>query len=407
MRIAQIVVAGSAVALTVTYGFGSVLLILALIAALYLLIVIILPIIVRTRVRMIERPAVHPVEYGDPSIPETARVQLQAHREALIALDFEARGVIHQPAGPAQPAYLALFQHPHGACALARVMMTPGKGPPTVQSADVEFDVRYEDGTIVELSNVPAVAHGLHQVPGIARQMAHVRDVARLFDYFIKLVARYELTTGMSSRDRVPLSDDDTVATVYYDEIEKSYAVQHRAGLLSRTRVPGTWQPTWRYAFMIAAGLVSPGAEFARRRLHSRGERLRRDLDGDATQTTAERIGTRHGWLLMSVGIVLTVMTAVTSLVGSSMAFLGMVAVWWLVKRRGDEPDWRAILLGGAAAMLFLAVPVAALEYAFPFGAGVFPLSVLLATIQAYVFPIVVLTLAAALLVEGFRAAAT
>ena len=407
MRIAQIVVAAIVVALIVTYGFGSVFLMLAFIAAFYLLIVIILPIVVRSKLRMMERPAVHPVEYDDPGFPETVRQQLHAQRDALMALGFEPRGVIHQPPGTVQPAYLALFRHPERARALARLLMTPGKRQPTVQTADVEILMWYDDGTIVELSNVSGAAHGLEKVPGIARQMPQLRDTARLFHYFQKLTAKYERETGMSTHARVPLSDDATVTSVYHDQLEKSYAIQQRAGLLAPTNVPGLWRPTWRYALMIAGGLISPGTDFVRRRLNSRGERLRRDLDGDTTRTTSERIGARNGWILAGLGLALIAFTAMTSLVAASMAFLGMSAAWWLVKRRGQEPDWRTILLGGAAAALFLAIPMAMLEYALPFGPGAFPVSVLLMAIQMYVLPIAALTLAAAFLVEGFRAAAT
>jgi hypothetical protein len=408
MRIAQIVVAAIVVALIVTYGFGSVFLMLALIAAFYVLIVIILPIVIRSKLRMMERPAVHPVEYDDPALPETVRAQLHAQRDALMALGFEPRGVIHQPPGIVQPAYLALFRHPERrARALARLLMTPGKRQTTVQAADVEMVMWYDDGTIVELSNVSGAAHGLENVPGIARQMPQLRDTARLFHYFEKLAAKYERENDMSTQARVPLSDDATATSVYHEQLEKSYAIQRRAGLVAPANVPGLWRPTWRYALMIAGGLISPGPDFVRRRLDSRGERLRRDLDGDSRRSTAERIGARNGWILLGLGLVLIAFTVLASLTASSMAFLGMVASWWLVKRRGQEPDWRTILLGGAAATVLLATPMAMLEYALPFGPGAFPVSVLLMAIQMYAVPIAVLTLAAAFLVEGFRAAAT
>src|SRR5687767_14141788 len=117
----------------------------------------------------------------------------------------------------------------------------------------------------------------------------------------MKLVARYENEMGLGATARVPLANDATVTSEFYEQLRKSYGIQHRGGLLESAGVPGVWRPTWRMAFRLAAAAISPGLEFVKRRLYARGERLQRDLDRDATRTAAERIGSRIGKIMLGV----------------------------------------------------------------------------------------------------------
>ena len=192
MRTAQIAVGAIVVALIVTFGFGAAFALLVILAAAYVLGALAMPLIVLAKLRVVQRPEVRAMEYDDASIPEVARTLLRAHRAALVAVGFEARDLVHLPAGSAPGGYLALYRHRESsASALSRVLLKPGKGAVAVMSEDAEFEMCYDNGTSAELSNVPGGIPGLELLPGIFGQMPQERDVGRLFDYFLKLVGRY------------------------------------------------------------------------------------------------------------------------------------------------------------------------------------------------------------------------
>jgi hypothetical protein len=398
VRLAQIAVAAIAVALVVKFGFGAAVLLLLFLAAIYMVGAIALPIIVRATLRIAEKPPVQAVAPDDASIPETVRATLRAHHDALVSIGFEPRGVIHQPAASTSAAYLALYrQSATAARALSRVILKPGKGPAAVHSTDVEFEIRYDNGTSAELSNVGGVMPGIELVPGLVRQMPGVRDVPRLFDYFLKLVAKYERDTGLTERARVPLADVATLTDVYHEQLVKSHGIQHRAGLIEASRVPGVWRPTWRTALMIAAGSISPGAEFVKRRMQARGERLQRELDGYPTPVG----GALTGWIMLAIGLALIVAAVVMAPPACSLAALGMVVAWSLAKRGGREPGWRAIVVGGVAAIVLLGIPIV-LASNYPSVPPSLSKPDMLALL-----PMGMLVAGAALMVEGFRAAAS
>lgn len=407
MRVAQIVVAAITVAVIVKVGFGAAFLVIVGLAAFYVIVAIAMPVVIRSTMRVEEKPALRAVELDDTSMPENARVQLRGQHAAFVNIGFEAHGIIQLPAGAAPQTYLALYGHPGQAVrGLSRVVLKPGRGWPAVHGTDVELEIRYDDGTSVELSNIGSAVPGLGLVPGLVGQMPHIRDVARLFDYFLKLAARHESTTGLSSPARVPLPGGTTATSEYYEALQKSYGIQHRGGLLESAGVPGVWRPTWRMALQLAAAAISPGLEFVKLRLHARGERLQRDLDGDATRTAAERIGSRIGTTMLGFGLALSVLGVVMAPPASSVAFLGMVIAWWVAKRGGRTPGWGAIVLGGSAAVVLLGVPIA-LSYAYPPGLPASTLPGVMPSLGLYLLPMAMLISGAALMVEGFRAAAT
>jgi len=284
-------------------------------------------------------------------------------------------------------------------------MVKPGKAPSIVHSSEAEFEIPYDNGTTVELSNVSSVVPGIGLVPGIARQMPHLRDVSTLFDYFLKLTAKYERATGLTERNRTPLPDETTLTALYYDQLAKGYAIQQGAGLIVPTGKPETWRPSWRLAVNVAAGAISPGLEFFKRRTRVRGERLQRELDGDATLKPAERIG-RLGWLMLAVGLVMIVAAVLMSFPASSLVLCGIMIAWWFGRRGGREPGWRAIVLGGVAAIALLGIPIG-LSYANPLDLPPQTVSEMLLLLGLYLFPMVLLVVGASLLIEGFRAAAT
>jgi len=406
MKTAQIVVSALVVALIVTYGFGAAIFVLLLVAGTYVLGALAAPFWVYAKLRLTAKPVVQPLPADDASIPEAVRSQLDAHRHALWALGFEARDRIHIPAASGPSAYLALYRHPVTAArALSRVMLKPGKAPNRVHSSEAEFEILYDNGTTVELSGVSTVVPGLGLVPGMARQMPHIRDVKALFDYFLKLTAKYERETGLTERNRTPLPDEATLTALYYDQLAKGYAIQQGAGLIVPTGKPETWRPSWRLALMVAAGAISPGEEFFRRRTRVRGQRLQRELDGDATLTRAERIG-RLGWLMLAVGLVMIVAAVLMAFPASSLALCGIMIAWWIASRGGREPGWRAIVAGGVAAIALLGVPIG-LAYKDPLDLPPPAVSETMLLLGLYLLPMVLLVIGASLLIEGFRAAAT
>ena len=280
MRLAQIVAAVVTAIVIFTWGFTGALLLIPLVVVSYAAAALLLPIYVRAKMRVEEKPAVQPISPDDPTIPADARASLQADRDALIGLGFEARDMIYQPGGRVPTAYVALYQHPVAlARAMSRVMLTPGKTPAAIHSADVEFEIQYENGTTVELSNIGGSIPGLSSIPGVIRRMPHVREVPRLYFYFMKLVARYEAEAAVSAGARVRLPDDATLTEVYHSQVAASCVYQERAGLLVPTGVPGVWRPTWRMARSVAYEGVSPGAEIVKRRVREQGEILQRELD--------------------------------------------------------------------------------------------------------------------------------
>jgi hypothetical protein len=236
--------------------------------------------------------------------------------------------------------------------------------------------------------------------------MPQMRDVSRLNGYFSQLVARYEREHGLSAQSRVRLPDDSTATGVYHSQLAESYAAQQRAGLIVPTSVPRVWRPTWRMAFQIAAGAISPGSEFVKRRVLARGERLQRDLDGDPTRTSAERIGARTGWTMLGVGLLLAVVAVAMAPTMSTVVMTGMMLAWWVAGRRGRTPGWRAILIGGLAATLLLGVPVGLAQLSPPVEPWLTTPDAA-ASLGWFVLPLVMLVFGTALLVEGFRAAAT
>ena len=136
-----------------------------------------------------------------------------------------------------------------------------------------------------------------------------------------------------------------------------------------------------------------------------RGERLQRELDGDATLKPAERIG-RSGWLMWAVGLVMIVAAVLMSFPASSLALSGIMIAWWFGRRGGREPGWRAIVLGGVAAIALLGIPIG-LSYANPLDLPPQTVSEMLLLLGLYLLPMVLLVVGAGLLIEGFRAAAT
>lgn len=406
MKTAQIVVSALVVALIVTFGFGAAFFLLLFVAGTYVLVALAAPIFVYVKLRLTAKPVVQPLSADDASIPETVRSQLDAHRHALWALGFEARDLIRLPATSAQSAYLALYRHPGTATrALSRVLLKPGKASTRVHSSEAEFEILYDNGTTVELSNVSTVVPGLGLVPGMARQMPHIRDVKALFDYFLKLTAKYERETGTSESNRIPLPDEATLTALYFDQLAKGYAIQQGAGLIEPTGKPETWRPSWRLAALVAAGAISPGLEFFNRRTRVRGSRLQRELDGDATRTHAERVG-RLGWLMLAVGLAMIVAALLMSFPASSLVLCGIMIAWWIAGRGGREPGWRAIVIGGVAAIALLGIPIG-LSYANPLDLPPQTVSEMLVLLGLYLLPMVLLVVGASLLIEGFRAAAT
>jgi hypothetical protein len=386
---------------------------LALVTVYYLIIAIRAPMRARAKMRMIEHPVVHDVRADDESIPENVRHQLQAHHDALVALGFQPRGMINQAAARTSAAYLALFWHPTMATrAVSRLVLKPKAN--AEHSAKLSFQIKYDDGTSVELSNSSSVLPGLERIPGLVGQMPQVGDVPRLFGYFVKLVTKYERDTGRLERARIPLADDASVASVYLDELRHSLDIMHRSGLWTMSTEPGVWRPTWRGALMIGAGSITPGSDFVRRRVRGRGERLQRELDADTTRTRAEWIGSRTGWTMFVVGLMMIAAAVVMSPVGALLASMGMSVGWELEKLRRNEPRVRSLLVGGAAA------PLLALFAGIPIGLPwrlLWSLLLLLPTsntpvasefsVGLWLFPIGVIIAGATLMVEGFRAAAT
>ena len=168
MRVVQIGLSAIVVALVVFYGLGAALLLIGALAAVYVIGALAAPIMIRARMRVLEKPPLRAFE-GDGELPETVRADLKALDEALRALGFEQRDVVHQPVGSAPPAFLALYRHPAtSARALARVLLS-GQKSDTVLSTDTEFEMRYDNGTSAELSNTGNVTPGLDLIPGIAR----------------------------------------------------------------------------------------------------------------------------------------------------------------------------------------------------------------------------------------------
>ncbi|MGH7680189.1 MAG: hypothetical protein ACRENU_17090 [Gemmatimonadaceae bacterium] len=404
MRVVQFGLSAIVVALVVFYGLGAALLLIGALAAVYVIGALAAPIMIRARMRVLEKPPLRAFE-GDGELPATVRAHLKASGEALGALGFESRDVVHQPVGSAPPAFLALYRHPAtSARALARVLLS-GQKSDTVLSTDTEFEMRYDNGTSAELSNTGTVAPGLDLIPGIARQMPQVRDVSRLFDYFTKLVARYERESGLSAARRVALADDATLTSVIHDQVGKSSAIQEQAGLLTTPDAAGVRRATWRLAFLVAASGISPGAEFMKRRIASRGERLRRDLDGDSTRIPYERAGVATGWLTFAAGSVFIVAGFVMSPTMACVAAAGMSIAWWITQRKG-EPGWRSLVAGGGVAILIYGLPLTVLSDMLSVGPTVVQADAAgLAT--SFLLPMVLVTAGASLMIEGFRTAAT
>jgi hypothetical protein len=203
------------------------------------------------------------------------------------------------------------------------------------------------------------------------------------------------------------------VANVYFEDLRRSFAIQHRAGILRASSEPGVWRLTWRGAIMIAASRISPGPDFVRRRVRSRADRLQHELDGDATRTRAERIGSRAGWTMFVAGLVQIAAAVVISPTGSLLASMGMAIGSSLNKR--DAYESRAIVIGGAASTLLVGIPIG-LSLRRQGGFSLLPMSKLLSAVTlmplgwslgSWVFPMALIILGTALMVEGFRAAAT
>jgi hypothetical protein len=148
---------------------------------------------------------------------------------------------------------------------------------------------------------------------------------------------------------------------------------------------------------MIAAGSISPGAEFVKRRMQARGERLQRELDGYPTPVG----GALTGWIMLAIGLALIVAAVVMAPPACSLAALGMVVAWSLAKRGGREPGWRAIVVGGVAAIVLLGIPIV-LASNYPSVPPSLSKPDMLALL-----PMGMLVAGAALMVEGFRAAAS
>src|SRR5687768_11007986 len=128
MLVAQIVVAAIVVALILKFGFGAAIMLIAVLAAFYVLVAVAIPIFVHAKLRVTETPTVQPMTLEDASIPEHVRAQLVTHRDALVALGFERRDMLHQAPVLAPAGYLGLYYHPETSTrALSRVLLKPGK----------------------------------------------------------------------------------------------------------------------------------------------------------------------------------------------------------------------------------------------------------------------------------------
>ena len=382
---------------------------LMLTATYYVIVAIAAPIRAKAKTRIFERPVWNAVDLTDESIPEGVHQQLVAHHEALVALGFQPRGLIHKPAARRAAAYVALFWHP-GMATRALFQLSLGPKANTVRSSLLPFEIKYADGTSVELSNSSSVAPRIERVPGLVRQMPQVSDVPRLFAYFIKLVAKYERDAGLSARERVPLADDATVASVFLEELRQSLAIMYRAGLWTASAHPGVWRPTWRGALLLAGRSISPGSEFFRRRLRVRGDRLQRELDGDATRTRFERIGPRAGWTMFVAGLVFIAAAMVMSPAAALIASMGMSIGWSLGKRGRNEPRSRSLVIGGTAAVVLVGVPLGLQLRDWP-RIPLLPMANILFesgfSLELWLLPMGVVIAGATLMVEGFRAAAT
>jgi hypothetical protein len=280
MRAAQVVAAVVTIVLILTLGFQAALFLLLFLVLSYALAAVAVLITVRSSMRLEDSPTMAPIPLGDPSIPDVARAALDTNHAALVALGFAPRDMVFLPQRTTPGGYLALYVH-RGipASAFSRVLLKPGRGRPAVLSSEVEFEVTYDNGTIAELSNVVNPALAIDRVAGIAIQMPHVTDVAQLFQYFRKLVAKYERDTGLTERSRIPLPDDKTAASLFEYQLARGHAIQHAAGLLYASDKPGVWRPTWPTSFRIAGSAISPFREMIHRRLRENGERIRRELD--------------------------------------------------------------------------------------------------------------------------------
>ena len=279
MRAAQVTIAVITIAVILTLGFQAAFVLLLFLVVSYVLAALFVLVMIWRRTRLEDNPQVLPIPRDDPSIFPAARAQLDAHHDALVALGFEYRDMVQLVPNPSTAAgFLALYNH-RGipASAFSRVLLKAGK--PAVLSAEVEFEVSYDDGTIAELSNVMNPALAIERVPGVAVQMPDVPDVARLFSYFRKLVARYERDTGLSEADRIGLPADKTAGSLFRFQLARGHAIQYAAGLLRTTDVPGVWRPTWRTSIILAGTVINPFRTVIQRRLRERGERHRRELD--------------------------------------------------------------------------------------------------------------------------------
>jgi hypothetical protein len=280
MRVAQVVVAIVTIVLILTLGFQAALFLLLFFVLCYVLAAVAVVFTVRVSMRLEDSPTMAPLPLGDPSIPEAARAALDANHVALVALGFASRDMVLLPPRTTPGGYVALYRHAGiPASAFSRVLLKPGKGPPALLSSEVEFEVTYDNGTVAELSNVVNPAYAIDRVAGVAIQMPQVTDVARLFHYFQKLVAKYERENGLTERSRIPLPDDKTAASLFEYQLARGHAIQHAAGVIYPSDKPGIWRPTWQTSFRIAGGVISPFREMIQRRLRERGERIRRELD--------------------------------------------------------------------------------------------------------------------------------
>ena len=375
-----------------------------LVAGLWLAAFVAMPIVMRRGALVTPDVALPALAVDDPAIPPAARTKLAEMDAALRALGYRSIDLVGRTARA--PTFMAAYYHPGSRTrALVRVVMWPLPLPGQkgrIQSAAVELATEYRDGDLVELSNIPDEIPGAELVAGVVAQMPHVKDVRALARYHALLVERFEAAHGRGPADRAPVADDATTLGLLRAAVVHGIGVQRRGGFIEP--VPGpteVYRPTWRTALRGGWARVSPVEEFVAWRVRARGERLARSLDGT---TSSERIGRRAGWVLLVVGVVLSIVAAAFSLGAASGALVGIYVARLIARQRGHTPGWRTVLIGGVAATVAFGV-IASIPVVAVLGpsaiTGFSLVGILLLLPMALLFSVGV-----AIAIEGFRAAA-
>jgi hypothetical protein len=113
---------------------------------------------------------------------------------------------------------------------------------------------------------------------------------------------------------------------------------------------------------------------------------------------------------MLTAGLVLIAVAVLMSPTGCALASSGMAIAWSIVKHGRKEPGWRAIVVGGVVAIILVGIPIGLSANGSP---GIPPLSgsnlfgAAGVGLAIWLLPMGILVAGAALMVEGFRAAAT